>query len=217
MNFLAHRGFWKSKKEQNTLPAFIKSIKCDYGIELDIRDHLGDLVISHDPIVGGDPLLLSDFIKFFGNTLKDITLAINIKSDGLADQLNNLIRFKDFKNFFCFDMSTPQIIDFKRKNINIAYRISEIEDLSLLKKEPRYLWIDTFDKIWYDEKALINLLNDNTKLFFVSEDLHDRDNSIQWQILKNLTCQISEDKQSLKKLYLCTDKLDEAEKFFNEY
>ncbi len=46
MKFLSHRGFWKTKKEQNTLVAFKKSFMDGFGCELDIRDCEGQLVIN---------------------------------------------------------------------------------------------------------------------------------------------------------------------------
>jgi glycerophosphoryl diester phosphodiesterase len=49
LNTLAHRGLWHDKSEQNTLLAIEASWESGFGIETDIRDQLGKVVISHDP------------------------------------------------------------------------------------------------------------------------------------------------------------------------
>ena len=48
MQIISHRGFWKSKNEQNTIISFQRSFENGFGIETDIRDLNGKLVISHD-------------------------------------------------------------------------------------------------------------------------------------------------------------------------
>ena len=49
MKILAHRGFWADEEEKNTLSAFGKAFDSGFGIETDIRDRNGELVISHNP------------------------------------------------------------------------------------------------------------------------------------------------------------------------
>jgi glycerophosphoryl diester phosphodiesterase len=48
LKIISHRGFWITPSEQNTEVAFIRALECGFGIETDIRDVSGDLVISHD-------------------------------------------------------------------------------------------------------------------------------------------------------------------------
>lgn len=47
MFIIAHRGLWKHPAERNTLTAFENAFKTGFGIETDIRDCLGKIVISH--------------------------------------------------------------------------------------------------------------------------------------------------------------------------
>ncbi|MDT9338048.1 hypothetical protein VV11_000665 [Trichodesmium erythraeum 21-75] len=82
MKFLSHRGFWKTKKEQNTLVAFKKSFMDGFGCELDIRDCEGQLVISHD-LPTKPYLLLETVFQNYKNINCDVPIAINIKADGL--------------------------------------------------------------------------------------------------------------------------------------
>ena len=47
MIIISHRGIG-FRKEQNTLGAFAECFKSGFGIETDIRDYNGKLVVSHD-------------------------------------------------------------------------------------------------------------------------------------------------------------------------
>ena len=38
MQILAHRGFWREKKEQNSLASLAKAFEMGFGIETDLRD-----------------------------------------------------------------------------------------------------------------------------------------------------------------------------------
>ena len=49
MKILSHRGYWKEEKEKNTIDAVRKAFDHGFGIESDIRDLDGKLVISHNP------------------------------------------------------------------------------------------------------------------------------------------------------------------------
>ena len=46
INIISHRGFWKEKKEQNTLESFKKAFQSGFGVETDIRDSQNELVVS---------------------------------------------------------------------------------------------------------------------------------------------------------------------------
>ena len=61
MNIIAHRGFWRKEKEMNTSIAFSRAISSNYGIETDVRDCCGELVISHDVPIGNN-LSFDEFI-----------------------------------------------------------------------------------------------------------------------------------------------------------
>ena len=54
MKILSHRGYWKAPIEKNTREAFVRSFALGFGTETDIRDYMGELVISHDIPRGGE-------------------------------------------------------------------------------------------------------------------------------------------------------------------
>ncbi|EOZ3523633.1 hypothetical protein Q9Q49_06045 [Campylobacter upsaliensis] len=47
MQILAHRGFWREKKEQNSLASLAKAFEMGFGIETDLRDGGGGGVIFY--------------------------------------------------------------------------------------------------------------------------------------------------------------------------
>ena len=48
IKILSHRGYWKKVEEKNTIQAFENSFSHGFGLETDIRDLNGKLVVSHD-------------------------------------------------------------------------------------------------------------------------------------------------------------------------
>ena len=111
VQIIAHRGWWKTPEEQNALTAFARAFDAGIGVELDVRDFSGDLVVSHDPPVwrigdNGDVLPPPVFFKEALNLLGDRPniLAVNVKSCGLAPWFAKL---KAPKNWFFFDMAQP--------------------------------------------------------------------------------------------------------------
>ena len=64
MEIIAHRGFWRKKTDQNTIGAFKLALNNHFGIETDIRDQNGQLVISHD-IPKTKSIRLSELFKIY--------------------------------------------------------------------------------------------------------------------------------------------------------
>ena len=54
-------------------------------------------------------------------------LALNIKSDGISEILKKTLKKYSIKNYFVFDMSVPELIQYKKK-------IKFFEDLVIMKK-----------------------------------------------------------------------------------
>jgi len=106
MIVMSHRGYWKVPDEKNTKIAFQRSFDLDFGTETDIRDCKGDLLISHD-MPQGHEMKLEQFIDILNG--KNIPLAINIKSDGLAKMLGSVMQSRQVQNWFVFDMSVPDM------------------------------------------------------------------------------------------------------------
>lgn len=207
ISLLAHRGLtiFKGEKYQNP---FFKAIDKNYGIEIDIRNLDGRIVVSHDPLESKPYLFFEDICKYVKNKNYKGFLAINVKEDNLENQLVSLLSKYELSNWFTFDHSIPDLIS--SKSLKSFYRISEYEkypfdDFFNVKG----CWLDSFNSPhWYGSDLLEELFSKGD-LAIVSSELHGYSPKTQWSIIKSIL-QI----ESKHNLFLCTDLPGEASKFF---
>lgn len=207
MIILSHRGFWQQEFEKNTPKAFKKSFSNEFGTETDLRDLNGELLISHDP-PNKSSKNLKEFIKIFKEYNTNLTLALNIKSDGLQDLVVKFIEQADVKNYFVFDMSIPDTIGYFEKGIKVYVRQSEYELTPSFYERCDGIWLDCFESVWYNEELVLNHLKNGKKVAIVSSDLHKRDKSKHWEMLKKWKC------INNNNLMLCTDYPVQARNYF---
>lgn len=205
MEIISHRGYWLKTEEKNSREAFLRSFEMGFGTETDIRDRMGELVISHDPAIGGEMLLL-DFLSLASDTAP--LLALNVKSDGIAAQLRNELRLLNYSNYFVFDMSGPEYLAHKRAGHPTFVRVSEYENPNLDTLEPAGIWFDAFvDDSWRVSWLQANDIS-NAKIAIVSPELHGRDHLSFWQQLRSANIHTGEH------YILCTDLPEAAAEFF---
>jgi hypothetical protein len=208
MDILAHRGLWKKQEQKNSLKALTAAISSGFGIETDVRDLDGELVVSHDlPRKGCLSLekFLSEAEKLEG--FRNAVYALNIKSDGLDKELARILKdYKLERNAFFFDMSNPTLYHFSKQfgKENLCTRLSDIEPEPAMTSSCGWIWIDCFKNDWSDWDRLSNFRH---KLAFVSPDLHQRAPERFWGELKKFTA-----KQD--NVYLCTDLPEKAKERF---
>lgn len=199
MRILSHRGYWQDPSEKNQAVAFRRSFALGFGTETDIRDRLGELVIAHDPPVGGE-LTVSEFFSLYNEyPTPDLPLALNIKADGLQARLQKLLDEFQIANYFCFDMSIPDAKLFADQGLRFFTRQSELEPEPSLYDRAAGVWVDGFYGEWFTEAALDRHLNHGKQVCVVSPDLHKRPHEPFWQNLR--TWAIASDAN----LMLCTD------------
>ena len=209
MIILSHRGFWIKKEEKNTDQAFVRSFENGFGIETDVRDYKGEIVISHD-IPNGNEMKLEDLLKIMNG--RNLLLALNIKADGLCEKIVDILNKYNHTNYFTFDMSLPELYQQEKKKIKVFTGMSDINKNPPLIEQSEGVWMDAFDNEWYKTEDIIDILKYNKKVCIVSNELHNRDNKKQWEMIKN--SQLIDDEYK-EKLLLCTDKPKEAQNFFN--
>ena len=207
MKILSHRGLWHLAEEKNSIEALENSLKNGFGLETDVRDYKGNLVVSHD-IPGGNETLFEDFIKIYVKHDRGYPLAINIKSDGLHKPLNSLLVKYSVNNYFVFDMSIPDTIGYIESGMNVFIRQSEYEHELPFSDKASGIWVDCFLSEWITENEICKHLNNNKKVCLVSPELHGRDKGKFWSELKSYSCLESGN------IYLCTDFPEEAEEMF---
>lgn len=208
MKVLAHRGFWQSPEEKNTLLAFKRAFALGVGVETDLRDHAGRIFISHDPPLG-DELPLEAFLDAWAVGGLRVPLALNIKSDGLEAELLRVLQFYEDPEYFVFDMSLPSTLGYRWNAMPYFSRQSEFEPQPLLYDEAAGVWVDCFLDIWYDEPLLAGHLASGKQVCLVSPELHRRDHRAFWEQLRGMKILHN------PKLMLCTDFPQEALEYFN--
>ena len=169
----AHRGKWNNQDAPNSELSIRNAIRDGLSVETDIRDLNGEIVISHDPCVGDKYKRFSEFVD------ESSRIAINVKSDGLAERLQEYAVPIRASKSFIFDCSFPELLRYKRAGIPHAIRMSEYE--RELAWVPDYIWLDCFESDWWLEETSILEVMKETPTIVVSPELHGRKQIEVWQ------------------------------------
>jgi len=171
----AHRGCWDSSITQNSLVSFQVAELNEFSIETDIRQSDSELVINHDHQNDSVQLLFSQLFEF------KTSFALNIKEDGLQDQICAIRPWIESTGSFVFDGSIPQMYQFNKLGIPHALRLSEFE--KSLPWKSAVIWLDAFTSDWWiKDRSIPNQLRDS-KVVVVSPELHGRDPRAVWDFL----------------------------------
>lgn len=216
MYLLAHRGLWKPNAKKNSKDSFRLALHENFGLETDLRDFNGSIVISHDPVINEKNILLfEDFLKFYKESRSKEMLALNIKCDGIILKAESLLNKFEIKNYFYFDMSIPELIIACRNNIKkIFCRDSEYEMTDKVLNLTNGVWLDSFGGMHHNlETSVSFFLNKGKKVAIVSPELHGKDYKLMYSCWSKIKClNISE--ESKRYIMLCTDNPLDARDFF---
>ena len=204
MNIISHRGYWKNQNEKNSKIAFQRSFELGFGTETDVRDLDGELVISHD-MPTRSAMNITDLLSL---TEGKLPLALNIKSDGLAEAVRQAMAAYDRSSWFVFDMSIPDMRIHLKIGNPVFTRMSEVEKSPVWFDECEGVWLDHFEREWFDVDFVTGLLNTGKRVCVVSSELHQRDHSPLWMMLQPLAV--------FENLMLCTDMPERAQDFFRD-
>lgn len=210
MKILSHRGLWNEHIISNSPQAILNSLKNGFGFESDVRDYQGKLVISHN-IADNDSQKAEEVFRWLNEFGDKYTFAINIKADGLKNQIKECLNKYSITNYFLFDMSTPQMVEFKEMGLRFFTRQSEVEPNPCMYEYAAGVWIDGFWSIdWITEELLSYHINNGKEVSLVSPDLHGKDDYVNfWEKIKSYNLDFS-------MVMLCTDYPNEAREYFNE-
>ena len=202
INIIAHRGYWKKIEEKNTKLAFERAFENGFGIETDLRDICGKIVISHD-MPKGDEITFEEVLQLLNG--RDLTLALNIKADGQAKKIKSLLEKYNHTNYFTFDMSIPEMVVQHKEGLKFFTGLSDIIPTPIMLEKAQGIWLDSFYSDWFSAKDIFDLQIKGKKICIVSPDLHKREYKNVWQKYKNI-----------QGIMLCTDYPNEAKEYFNE-
>ena len=147
------------------------------GIEFDIRDSNGHIIVQHDPFLDGQ--LLTDFVKYCPS---DKFYIVNVKSEGIEQDAITILESNNITSFFLLDCSIPSIIKLKNKGERrTCVRFSEYESLDtiqLMKDVVTWVWIDVFTKMPLNSDIYKILKSYNLKICLVSPELQNQPEKI---------------------------------------
>jgi hypothetical protein len=210
INILAHRGLWFKKDERNTLQALTQALAKGYGLETDVRDLNGQLMLSHDMPLSSVAIPFEALLEAYSSGKYTSTLAINVKADGLQNPLKDLLARYEVRNYFVFDMSVPDTLGYFAKGMKTFVRYSELEFNKKLTEMSTGLWLDELLGPWVDAEILYEASLLSPALCFVSPELHGRAHMWHWEeILRARELGVD-----MSKFLICTDFPDEAKRFF---
>ena len=210
MIIIAHRGYWSLKNESNSEMSFKNSFQMGFGVETDIRDYKGNLVISHD-IPSKDSMLVQSFFDLYNSHGNNTVLALNIKSDGLQSKLNSMLNNYNIKNYFVFDAAIPDGLLYIKMEMSHFTRQSEYETNPALYSDSEGVWMDEFEGHWIRKKVINEHLLNHKKVCIVSPELHGRPFQDEWEHYKKI-----EKDLNTESIMICTDYPKQAQEFFNE-
>lgn len=179
---LAHRGWWKSRKETNSLEALRNALQAGFGLETDFRDHNGRLVVSHDPPAGETLLGAAELFVLYARIEARGRLALNVKSDGLQKLLAEAIDSSgiDRGRVFAFDMSIPDALGYLQQRFPTYTRVSEYEEQPAFIDKAGGVWVDSFTGQFPQVKIALQFLRRGLRVAVVSSELHRRDPGTLW-------------------------------------
>ena len=202
IKIIAHRGFWKNEEEKNTQKAFERAFNNGFGIETDLRDIKGTIVISHN-MPNGNEITFEELLQLLDG--RNLMLALNIKADGQANEIKRLLQKYNHTNYFTFDMSIPEMVVQHKLGLKVFTGLSDIAPIPVMLKKAKGVWLDCFNSNWFGEKEILGLQNMGKKVCIVSPDLHKRKYKTAWEKYKKTSG-----------IMICTDYPEEAKEFFNE-
>jgi len=206
MKILAHRGYWLERQEKNGFAAFERAWSHDYGIETDLRDLNGTVVVSHDPPQVGARTFES-LLEAYRERGHETLLALNIKADGLQGAVALLLAKYQVRNYFVFDMSVPDSLHYLRAEMCVFARLSEYEPETPLLDRATGVWLDAFESEWWTESTIRALNARGKSVAIVSPELHGRPHEAAWEALLPLG-------DIGNAIMLCTDFPEEADRYF---
>ena len=202
IEIIVHRGWWKTENEKNTKTAFARAFDVGFGVETDLRDIKGKIVIAHN-MPQGNEMLFEELLKILDG--RDLILALNIKADGMADEIKRLLEKYNVSRYFTFDMSIPEMVYQHKTGLKVFTGLSDIVQNPIMYEQANGVWLDSFNSDWFGDIEINNILNNDKKVCIVSPELHKREYKAVWKKYKNVSG-----------IMLCTDYPQVAEEYFND-
>ena len=155
----------------------LKSLKnrINDGVELDLRYENKDIILHHDPFEKGEKF--EDFLRKFNLDF----IILNIKSEGIEEEVLKLLKKYNVPDYFFLDTSIPFIIKYINKGWSkLAVRFSEYEPVEFALKfrdKVDWVWVDCFTHLPLTNESYLQLKK-HFKICLVSPELQGHPKSM---------------------------------------
>ncbi len=154
------------------------------GIEFDIRDSAGQIIVTHDPYSEGRTF--RDYVDFLRQIPGASTklYIVNVKSEGIENDAIQIMEEAGLKNLFLLDCSFPRIaaLAIKQSEQRIALRVSEYEGMDTairMKGLIQWIWLDVFSCLAVNNQDIRCLRECGYKICLVSPELQGQPERIE--------------------------------------
>jgi hypothetical protein len=152
----------------------LRNIPVEYGVEMDLHAFGNRLVVHHNPFV--DAVDFEQWLTGFNHAF----LILNIKEEGIEQNVKEIVLSHGIKNFFMLDLSFPALIKMVRSGEpRVAVRVSYYEPIEAafsLANLAEWVWLDLFqDKFPLNFSQIQALKDAQYKICLVSPELHGRE------------------------------------------
>ena len=169
----------------------LRTVAPEFGCEIDIRNHGKRLIVTHDPFQE-DGEEFERWLKNFNHKF----LILNVKEEGLEENLIRILKYNGVTNYFILDESCPFIRKWALNGVEeFSIRVSEYESYgtalnlaAYLKKYNRkigWVWADSFEGHPLPAPEINALRRCGYKICHVSPELHWLNNPKDWDDLVN--------------------------------
>lgn len=158
----------------NTLEE-LERVPADHGVEIDVRDYDGELVLAHDPFERG--IDLATYLRSYRHAL----LIFNVKCDGLEDRISQLAEQHGVGEYFFLDVANPTLVRLVTHGESaVAVRYSEHEPIEFalaFAGRARWVWVDCFSHLPLDGDSY-RRLREHFRICVVSPELQGHPRSV---------------------------------------
>ncbi len=197
--------------ERGLPTAYHRALEAGMGVVVPVRDHDGRLVISDRP-ADTDSLSLESFLVerpvWPGSPP---FLAIRVCAEGLARMLHRCLVSIEGVQPVLVGISVPDMAEYIDGHLPIFVRQSEHEPEPAYYEYAEGVWLESFERDWFDDRLLVAHLKTGKLVTVVSPEIHGREHMPMWELLAVLQSRLGELAGSIQ---LCTSIPQMAREYF---
>jgi hypothetical protein len=160
-----------------------RTIPNDMGVEVDVRDHAGELIITHDPLDQQSTSIVK-LKEYLRELNPSVALILNLKTEGIEAKCIEIMQQYPDRLWFFLDMAMPVLVRFAFRTSsvgmqnygsqNLCVRFSEYEALEYalgFTGKAQWVWIDCFHRLPLTLEIYERLNGAGFKICLVSPEL----------------------------------------------